>query len=70
MESPRITCTATGCGRQAYELDPENLLPYCWDCLDYIDAYRNGTGEISAWDLAADGFRLGLLGAAAWGIFT
>lgn len=60
-------CSLNGCGHDAQVLDDETRLPMCWDCFDEISAMRVGA-PASLWDVAADGFRLGIFAGMFYGI--
>lgn len=64
-----FTCTINGCGQDADTIDNESRLPMCWDCFLEIDAMRT-TGPVTALDVVADGFRLGLLVGGLYAIGT
>lgn len=62
-----MLCTLNGCGCEAMTIDPVTGFPMCWDCFDEIDAMRV-TGPVSLWDVAADGFKLGLFAGVFYGL--
>ena len=64
-----FTCAINGCGHDADTLDNESRLPMCWDCNHEITAMRGGS-TATLWDVAADGFRLGLLVGGLYAIGT
>lgn len=57
-----ILCSINGCNHEADCLDDLTRLPVCWDCNDELTAVRGGQ-TATLWDAAADGFRLGIVGA-------
>lgn len=63
-----IMCSINGCGQDAAVIDDVSGLPVCWDCIDELDAVRAGNVS-SMWDVAQDGFRLGLFAGMFSNIF-
>ena len=68
MNENHTACAINMCGQYAIDIDPLTGFPLCHDCLEFVLAEREGLGTASLWDVAADGFKLGLFAGVPFGI--